>query len=209
MAAEFSKPTHYWGDKFDSFEGGVDPASILRTARDTAHALLERGRASDDPELIERLVRYTDEHGIDAIAELWARSSARSLPGALWRIYLLRLVIQQDREGTAFLFQRGADQLASIDTVIAGAPSPTGPDEIIELADRILRGAFTGDFAIALDRGASFARILAAGCTSLADDADPVDAAMATELTLRASRYALTADELSTCARLHRVGNLD
>jgi hypothetical protein len=100
MADDFHKPTQYSGDKFDTYEGGEDPAQILRVAHDTAHALVNRARENDDPEVLDRLIAYTDEHGIDAIAELWARSSPRSLPGALWRIYLVRLLIRQDPAGT-------------------------------------------------------------------------------------------------------------
>ncbi|WP_309620747.1 DNA-directed RNA polymerase subunit beta [Salinibacterium sp.] len=209
MADDFHKPTQYSGDKFDTFVGGEDPAQIMRVAHDTAHALLSRARETDDPEVIERLVAYTDAHGIDALAELWARSSPRSLPGALWRIYLIRMLIRQDATGTSFLFQRGLDVLTTIDALVAGAPMPTGPDEITDLADQILRGLFRGDFAIALDRAASFSRILAAGCTSAADDADPTNPERATELTTRADRLALTADEFTACARLYRAGSLE
>jgi hypothetical protein len=206
---EFHKPTQYSGDKFDTFEGGEDPAQILRVARDTAHALVDRARASDDPQVLERLVAYTDEHGLDALAELWARSSATSLPGALWRIYLIRLVIRQDAEGTSYLFQRGSEVLRTIDAVVAGAPMPTGPEEITELADQILRGLFRGDFATALDRAASFCRIVSAGCTSVADDVDAITPERASELTTRALRFTLTADEFTACARLSRADNLD
>jgi len=209
MADNFHKPTQYSGDKFDEYEGGEDPAQILRVAHDTAHALIGRARTSDDPAVLERLVAYTDTHGLDALAELWARSSPRSLPGALWRIYLLRLVIRQDAAGTALAFQRGTEVLTTIDPMVAGAPNPTGPAEITELADQILRGLFRGDFAIALDRAASFCRILAAGSMSLADDADATEPQRATELTARAARLAQTADEFAVCARLCRAGNLE
>ncbi len=209
MADDFHKPTQYSGDKFDEYEGGEDPAQIMRVAHDTAHALLSRARETDDPAVIERLVAYTDANGIDALAELWARSSPRSLPGALWRIYLLRAVIRQDAAGTSLLFQRGTDVLPTIDAAVAGAPAPTGPEEITQLADQILRGLFRGDFGVALDRAASFARILAAGCTSVADDADPIDPDRATELTTRAARLTLTAEEFTACATLHRNGRLD
>jgi hypothetical protein len=209
MADDFHKPTQYSGDKFDTYEGGEDPAQILRVAHDTAHALVDRARENDDPGVLARLIEYTDDHGIDAIAELWARSSARSLPGALWRIYLMRLLIRQDPEGTALLFQRGSETLQTIDAVVAGAPMPTGPEEITELADEILRGVFVGDFAIALDRAAAFCRVSASGATSIADDADFTSPERATELTARAERLAITADEFTTCARLHRSGQLD
>jgi hypothetical protein len=209
MADDFHKPTQYSGDKFDTYEGGEDPAQILRVAHDTAHALVNRARANDDPEVLERLIAYTDDHGIDAIAELWARSSPRSLPGALWRIYLVRLLIRQDPTGTSLLFQRGSEVLETIDTVVAGAPMPTGPEEITALADDILRGIFMGDFSIALDRAAAFCRVCAAGATSIADDADFVSDDRAAELTARADRFALTGDEFATCARLQRSGQLD
>jgi hypothetical protein len=209
MADDFHKPTQYSGDKFDTFEGGQDPAQILRVAHDTAHALVNRVRENDDPGVLDRLIAYTDEHGIDAIAELWARSSPRSLPGALWRIYLVRLLIRQDPEGTALLFQRGTEVLQTIDTVVAGAPVPTGPEEITELADEILRGVFVGDFGVALDRAAAFCRVSAAGATSVADDADFVSDERAAELTARADRFAITADEFSACARLQRSDQLD
>jgi len=209
MADDFHKPTQYSGDKFDTYEGGEDPAQIMRVAHDTANALLNRARATEDPEVIDRLVAYTDANGLDALAELWARSSPRSLPGALWRIYLLRLLIRQDPTGTSFLFQRGTEVLTTIDALVAGAPVPTGPDEITELADQILRGLFRGDFAIALDRASSFSRILAAGCTSLADDAEPVNPDRATELTTRAARLTQTAEEFTACARMYRSGTLE
>ena len=209
MANDFHKPTQYSGDKFDTFEGGEDPAQIMRVAHDTAHALLSRVRDSDDPLVLDRLVGYTDEHGIDALAELWARSSSRTLPGALWRIYLVRLLIRQDADGTSYLFQRGTEVLGTIDALVAGAPMPTGPGEITELADQILRGLFRGDFAVALERAAAFCRITAAGSTSIADDFEQTNPERATELTTRALRLSQTAAELTTCARLHHSGNLD
>jgi hypothetical protein len=209
MADDFHKPTQYSGDKFDTYVGGEDPAQILRVAHDTAHALVNRARENDDPAVLERLIAYTDEHGIDAIAELWARSSARSLPGALWRIYLLRLLIRQDPAGTSLLFQRGSEVLETIDTVVAGAPMPTGPEEITQLADDILRGAFVGDFGVALDRAAAFCRICAAGATSIADDADLTNPERASALTSRADRFAVTEGELAGCARLQRSDQLD
>jgi len=207
--AEFNKPALFGGNEFDAFGGGDDPAAILRAAHDSASKLLARARGTDDPAVVERLVTYTDEHGLDALAELWARSSAHSLPGALWRIYLVRVLIRQDPDGVALLFQRGTEVLPTIDPVVAGATLPAGPAEITELADRILRGAFEGDFAIALERAAAFCRVTAAGALSVADDQEVASPERATELTTRAQRLITTADELMSCARLARAEMLD
>jgi len=206
---EFHKPTQYSGDKFDEYEGGADPAQVMRVAHETAHALLQRAREITDPAVLDRLVAYTDEHGIDAVAELWARSSATSLPGALWRIYLLRAFIRQDAAHTSLIYQRGVEVLTTIDSMVAGAVAPTGPEEITALADQILRGVFTGDFAIALDRAAAFCRVAAAGATSVADDQEGANPARATDLTRRALRLSQTANEFAACARMFRSGGLD
>ncbi len=209
MTDEFHKPTQFSWTKFDGMVGGEDPAQISRVAHETAQALLARVRDSSDPGVVDRLVAFTDEHGIDSIAELWSRASAHSLPGALWRIYLLRALIRQDAVGTSFLYQRGAEFAETIDQVVAGSPLPSGPAEITTLADEILRGLFAGDFAVALERAAAFCRVTATGATSVADDAEPTEPQRATDLTRKALRLSHTASELTGCARLWRNGSLD
>ncbi|MEO6505953.1 MAG: DNA-directed RNA polymerase subunit beta [Terrimesophilobacter sp.] len=209
MTDEFHKPTQFSSDRFEAFEGGQDPAQISHVAHETANALLSRVREDPDAAVVDRLVALTDEHGVDAIAELWASASARSLPGALWRIYLMRILIRQDAEGISLLYQRGSEVLATIDPVVAGVPSPTGPEEITTLADQILRGLFTGDFAIALDRAAAFCRVTSTGAASFADDAELLTPDRATDFTRRALRLSQTASEFSACARLWRADALD
>lgn len=209
MADNFHKPTKFAGNKFEAFQGGEDPAAISRVAHETAQALLTRVRIDPDPAIVERLVAYTDENGIDAVAELWSRAAPRSLPGALWRIYLIRLLIRQDPDETAYLYQRGTEAMRTIDPVVAGAAVPTGPTEIITLADEILRGVFTGDFAVALDRAAAYCRVTATGCTSVADDHEATEPNRSSELTTRALRFSTTAAEFTACARLWRSDSLE
>ncbi|TQL47019.1 hypothetical protein FB562_0062 [Homoserinimonas aerilata] len=209
MSDEFHKPTLFAGSRFEDFLGGEDPAHVSRVAHETAAALLGRVRSDPRPEFIDRLVTYTDENGIDAIAELWSRASPRSLPGALWSIYLLRALTRQDAEQSSFLFQRGTETAATIDPVVAGAPDPAGPTEIMALADRILRGLFDGDFAVALERAAAFCRVTAHGATGVADDVELITPERASELTVKASRLAHMSADLVACARLWRAGSLD
>lgn len=209
MTQRFSKPVKFAGHQFADIQGGEDPADVSRLAHETAAALVTRVRAERDPEIIERLVTFTDEHGIDALAELWSRATANSLPGALWRIYLVRAMIRTDAASISLFYQRGVQTIPTIDTVVAGAADPAGPDEVQEVADRILRGVFTGDLAIALDRAAAFSRVVAAGCTSLADDAEPTEPSRATDLTTRALRLTSIATDLSASSKLWRSGGLD
>ncbi|HET8896961.1 MAG TPA: DNA-directed RNA polymerase subunit beta [Protaetiibacter sp.] len=210
MADDFHKPTFFGGREFESLPGpSVDPAVSRRIAHDTARGLVTRVRDSDDPEVLDRVVRFTDEHGLDAVAELWAMSGPHTLPGALWRIYLLRTMIRQGPDAVALLFQRGTEVLATIDPIVAGAPSPAGPDEVLELSDRILRGVFDGDLAHALERASAFCRVEAAGAASVADDQEGAAPERSTELTTRAARLTTVAEELAVCARLARDDALE
>ncbi len=209
MSDEFHKPVNYSGAALEGVRGGTDPAHIARVARDTAHAIVRGARTHSDPGVVERLVAYVDENGIDAIAELWSHAHSRTLPGALWRIYLVRTVIRDAPDEASFFYQRGVDAAATIDPVVAGAEAPTGPTEIVTLADQIVRGAFAHDFGVALERAAAFCRLSAVGSASIADDLESAAPERASELTARALRLSTFATDLAGCARLWRSNSLD
>jgi hypothetical protein len=209
MSQAFHRPVRMPGEHFDFVKGGEDPAVIARSAHETAAALVHRVRAHPNPEIVERLVGFAEHEGIDAVAELWSRSAPTSLPGALWRIYLLREMIRRDPAAVTLFFDRGVRRLESIDSLVAGAPRPAGPEELLKVADEILRGVFEGDLGVALDRAAAFCRVGAAGCTDVADDADAGEPERAAALTTRAARLAAMAQALSTSATLWREGALD
>lgn len=164
-------------------------------------------RSVADPEVVERVVKLASGRGIDDVAELWASESTHSLAGALWRLYLLRRVVESDPEGAAEMFRRGA-LTATIDPVVAGAAEPVGPESIAELCDTILRGVFTGDLGAALDRAASYCRVMALGAADLADGRDAHDDEHAAELTVRALRYSTLAEELHAGSLRWRDGTL-
>lgn len=209
MTAPFHRPVRRPASTFDTLVAADDPAALARVAHSTANALVVRVRAEPTSEVLARLVAFTDEHGIDTLAELWSHSPARTLPGALWRIYLLQLMIHGDPHTASLLFQRGSIELESADAVVAGASTPAGPDELVMLADAILRGVFEGDLAVALERAAAFCRVQAAGATHVADDYEPTEPERASELTRRAERLAGYAADLTAAARLWRLDALD
>ena len=78
----------------------------------------------------------------------------------------------------------------------------------MRLIDTILHGAFTGDYAVALDRTAAYCRVVASGATHLADDYEPTEPERASELTRRALRLSSYAQDLSASAVLWRTGSL-
>ncbi|MFT4259169.1 DNA-directed RNA polymerase subunit beta [Microbacterium sp.] len=208
MPEQHHRPVRRPTSVFDNMVGTHDPAEQTRIAHATASALLTRVRADESGVSAERLVAFTAEHGIDEIAELWSKAPSRTLPGALWRLYVLQLAIHGDPQTAALLYDRGRIELASADAVIAGAPTPAEPRELVVLIDTILRGAFRGDFAVALDRAAAFCRVQASGGTHLADDCEATEPDRASALTTRALRLSSYAQDLSAAGALWRMDAL-
>ncbi|OMH32389.1 hypothetical protein [Tersicoccus sp. Bi-70] len=193
---------------FESYEGGADPVRISEAAHLAARALVRHGRASEDPEVTRRLVKLADKQGLEAIAEMWAESPARSLPGALWRLYAIRASAQRDPQRIAEFFKSGQAK-AQVANVVAGVAEPPGAVEMREMADAILSGAFDGEFDVALERSAAFCRVVALGQANFADDAETSKPDYATELTRRSHRLIKTAEDLEASAEAWRRGHLD
>lgn len=206
--SDFSKPVFRPSDTLDRLFEAEDPAEVSRAAHQTAATLLARVRNEEDSEVVDRLIGFAATHGIDDIAQLWSHMPAKSLPGALWRMYLVQLSIHHDAQTASLLYERGRAHLHTGDPIIAGAPTPASPDELVALINTIFRGAFTGDFAVALDRTAAFCRVQASGATHIADDYEVTEPERATELTTRAARLSSFAEELSLAARLWRRDDL-
>jgi hypothetical protein len=188
----------------NSLVGAPDPARRVEAAHATAEALIRHGRSGDDV-VTARLIALTDEHGIDEVAMLWADRPADTLPGALWRLYALRAGIRSDPVD----FSRGYDagrRRAQVHEVVAGVAEPPGTQEVVAMADSVLAGAFTGDFAVALERAAAFCRVLSTGWALLADD-DP-DAEHAHARTRQASDLLRTGLQLEVAAERWREGLL-
>jgi hypothetical protein len=168
--------------------------------------IVRTGRAAHDPELTSKLVALVDDLGLSTLAELWADRPARSLPGALWRLYVLREWVRRDPVGASADYAAGIRH-ADVPHVVAGVADPPGPDEVQEVADAILTGVFEGDLAIALQRAASFCRVVAAGRAQRANDADAdgpqaIDPQWGSTHTRRAASLLATGDDLEACARL-------
>ncbi|WP_407345722.1 hypothetical protein [Pengzhenrongella phosphoraccumulans] len=192
----------------DELPGDSDPALRSEIAHTTAGAIVHRARASEDPEVVERLVRLVEAEGLDELAALWADSPAGTLPGALWRLYVLREWVRRDPATVAERYRSGA-AAAQVPGVVAGVAMPPGPDDVRRVADAVLSGVFAGDLAVALERGAAFCRVLATGAAFDADGVDDVDPDGARRLTRGASSLIRTAEELELSAELWRQGRLD
>ncbi len=188
--------------------GGVDPALRSEIAHATASALVHRGRASDDPAVLTRLLALVETEGLDVVAALWADSRAESLPGALWRLYVLREWVRRDPQTVVDRYRLGVEA-APVEGAVAGVATPPGPADVRVVADAVLSGVYAGDLATALDRAAAFCRVLATGAALDADHLDVVDPGGAVRQTRGASSLVRTADELTRAGELWREGRLD
>ena len=191
--------------------GGVlpDPAQTAQVAHQTAAVLVGSGRAAGDPVVTERLVAIVDDVGLSTLADLWASRPARSLPGALWRLYALREWVQRAPHTASREYAAGL-RFADVARAVAGVAEPPGPREVQGVADEILSGVFAGDLAVALERAGAFCAIIAAGRADTADTADDAgDDELATTLTGTAASMQRTSEDLLACARLWRAGRLD
>lgn len=206
-----------------STPGGVDPAERSRAAQTTAWLLVEGARSADDQQVADRVTRLAEEHGLELLADLWADSPPDSLPGALWRLYVLRSWVQADPVAASRQFSEGRLRTPVLE-VVAGVADPPGPQQVVEMLDAVLTGVSRGDLAVTLERAAAFARVVAAGRAELSvelagsggalggpaegrEDADhgPDDEH---ELVRSAARLLRTAEQLEAAARRWRAGQL-
>lgn len=199
----FRRPSLVDPQRFDVGSSDLDPAEVAEMAHRTAGVLVGRGRASDDPALTGRLVDLVRSIGLPTVAQMWADRPARSLPGALWRLYLLHEWVQRSPVEVGRAYSAGA-RVAEVDRVVAGVSEPPGPDDLTALTQQILSGIYDADLAVALERAAAFAHVVAVG---LADpEAEP--AQVDGDQVRRAARLQTTAEDLAACARLWRRGDL-
>lgn len=206
----FHRPALFDPQAADQLPGELDPALRSEVAHTTAAALVYRGRAEagGDPALVERLVRLVESEGLDTLAALWADSPATTLPGALWRLYVLREWVRRDPEILAERYRLGIDA-AEVSHAVAGVVSPPGPEELREVLDAVLTGVYLGDFAVTLERGGAFCRVLATGAAFDADHLDLTAGDASARLTRGAGGLLRTAEELEHAAALWRIGQLE
>ncbi|WP_236683482.1 hypothetical protein [Demequina aurantiaca] len=204
----YRRPAMLDMEEAEQIEGDIDPADVGLIAHETAGAVVAQAREAGDPALVERLIKLVDEEGIDTVAMMWSKAGAHTLPGALWRIYMLREWVQHDAVSVARSYHHGV-QAANVRHAIAGVEDPPGPKEVKTLADSVLSGVFSGDLAVALDRAGAFCRVVATGAAFEAESDDGHADARAHQTTMRAAQLLRTGEDLERCAAMFREGRLD
>ncbi len=203
------RPRHFGPEALEAHGGTLPgPAEVTEAAHQTAAILVGAGRAAHDPAVTARLVTLVDDLGLSTVAELWSARPARSLPGALWRLYALREWVRRSPEQASAEYAAGI-RFTDVAHAVAGIEEPPGPEEVRRLTDHILAGVFSGDLAVALERAAAFCSVVSAGRADLAHDRDDSDPDGAGLLTRRAAAMLTTGEDLRACATLWRAEELD
>lgn len=214
MTRQFHRPARLDPEVAEAIEGGEDPAVASELAHRTAQALVGGFPEPDDargPEPITRegVVAVVAAHGVDAVAELWADSPATTLPGALWRLFLVREWLRRDPEliarryaAVVDLTGAGPEVLARLEAALVEARPVPSPERLRAALDGALDGAQGADapgLAPLLAATADFLRALAAGSDPvwIEEDADE----LAHRVTRRPRALPATADELDEAAR--------
>ncbi|WP_246957111.1 hypothetical protein [Brachybacterium sp. Marseille-Q7125] len=203
-AARFRRPGRLFPSVAASIEGEPDPASSTDLAHDSARALLDGVFHSADPEVVRRVVTLAQEEGLADLAALWSGSPATTLPGALWRLYVLHTWVRRDGEDVVRRYRAGARTVPGL-RYLSGIAEPPEVQQVHATMDEILRGAFTGDLPLALRRAGAVATIVAHGSAHLADGPEADGEAD----TRSAERLLRTGEELVAAARAAEAGRLD
>ena len=125
------RPAQLEDAQIEAIEGDADVAYNSELAHTSAQALMPMGThfRERDRALVARILDLVDEEGVDVVAETWVRSPENSLPGILWRGYLLREWIRRDKDDVARRYEVAKAAADGAEAEPAGADrrkQPTG-----------------------------------------------------------------------------------
>lgn len=199
------RPAMLDAEQAENIPGAEDAASSSEVAHLVAQTLLGIEKESD--ENVQRLRQLLESGGIDTVSELWSTSPASTLPGTLWRLYLVYQWYLRDPQLVNERFQQG---LAALD--IGDIFSREDSDKsVVNLMDKLaaLWQAQTSiaELAPLLDRVSDFLQVLASGVSAewIKDSRDE----LADAVTLRPQALLQTADDLKLSARAAKVNHLN
>ena len=199
------RPAMLDAEQAENIPSAEDAASSSEVAHLVAQTLLGIEKESD--ENVQRLRQLLESGGIDTVSELWSTSPASTLPGTLWRLYLVYQWYLRNPQLVNERFQQG---LAAVD--IGDIFSREHSDKsVANLMDKLaaLWQAQTSiaELAPLLDRVSDFLQVLASGVSAewIKDSRDE----LADAVTLRPQALLQTADDLKLSARAAKANHLN
>ncbi|AJC70158.1 hypothetical protein X956_09260 [Trueperella pyogenes TP8] len=185
------RPAQLKPEQIELIEGDADTAATSELAHTSAQAIVPLGNTrAEESGVSARVLELIREEGIDMIAESWVNSPDDSLPGVLWRGFLLSEWIRRYPEEVAERF--AAARVAMGESEPEKLEQVLNPREVRAKWDEVFVGGFVGDFADVLRASARLTDFLGrVQPTWISSDKHP----MATEVTRRDTAMLRTADE--------------
>jgi hypothetical protein len=162
MTRDHHRPVNVDATYFESVAVGPAPDELREIAERTASVLVRGARAEGDGALAERVVHLADTEGMETLADMWSSSTADSLAGSLWRLYVIREWIHADPVRAARAFEAGTST-AQVARAVAGVAEPPDPEAMCRVIDDVLRGIVNSDFADVLWRASAVVHVMSAG----------------------------------------------
>lgn len=226
MTRQFHRPVLMEPAEAERYTGAEDTAATSALAHQSAQLLIGGYLGADTDTTLSAagLRKVVASHGVDVIGELWATSPAGTLPGALWRLLLLREWIERDpalvesRYATAVTISDDDAAQARFEAALSQGQRVDSVAQVqAQLNELLLGGAFAGSQRTSSRRSRLYPTLLASAAllerlsraseqdSWITDENDP----LYDVVTARARALATTAAELREAASKAAVGKLD
>lgn len=199
------RPASLDAEQAENIPGAEDGARSSEVAHLVAQTLL--GIEKDSDQNVQYLRELLESGGVDTVSELWSASPAGTLPGTLWRLYLVYQWYVRDPKLVNERFRQGLNALE----IGEAAPVERSDKSVSALMDELAalwqaKTSITGLGSL-LDKVADFLKVLASGVSAewIKDARDE----LADPVTLRPQALLQTASDLKLSARVAKANRLD
>ena len=199
------RPAMLDAEQAENIPGAEDGAISSEVAHLVAQTLLGMEKESD--ENVQRLRQLLESGGIDTVSELWSSSPAGTLPGTLWRLYLVYQWYLRDPNLVNERFQQGLAAL-KIREVFSSQHCEKSVAALMEKLAALWKAQVSiAQLAPLLDRVSDFLQVLASGVSAewIKDARDE----LADPVTLRPEALLQTASDLKLSARAAQANRLN
>lgn len=199
------RPARLDAEQAENIPGAEDGAISSEVAHLVAQTLLGIEKESDSN--TQRLRQLLESGGIETVSELWSNSPATTLPGTLWRLYLVYQWYLRDPKLVNDRFTQGISALKNGKAISEEHCEKSVAALMDELAALWRAQISIAQLAPLLDRTGDFLQVLASGVSAewIKDARDE----LADPVTLRPRALLQTASDLKLSARAAQVNRLD
>lgn len=199
------RPAMLDAEQAENIPGAEDGARSSEVAHLVAQTLV--GIEKDSDQNVQHLRELLESGGVDTVSELWSALPANTLPGTLWRLYLVYQWYLRDPDLVNERFQQGLSALE----IGEAAPVERSEKSVSTLMEELAalweaKTSITG-LGPLLDKVADFLHVLASGVSAewIKDARDE----LADPVTLRPQALLQTASDLKLSARMAKANRLD